>query len=205
MAKKTTKKRVHSGKSSARASKKVVRRQQGKKKSGSSAPTAKAGSGAKRWSDMVSWSHGMLSALLKDWPQDKWTFQNAPSDGHALWQMGHLAMTYAWVENSLVGTKPEFPERYNALFGFGSKPVDNPALYPSVAEVRSAMERGWERVAKITGAMKESDLAKAPAGDTGGMAKDKGEMVRLLVWHEGWHQGQLSSLRKALGLPGVLG
>lgn len=205
MAKKTTKKRVHSGKGAGRSARKVVRRQQSKKKSsGATAGKSGSGGGAKAMIDGIMWSHGMLGALLNGWPSDRWTYQSAPTDGHALWQVGHLACVYDWFANLLDGQKGNVPEAYNAMFGYGSKPTPDASAYPNVDSVRGVHEGAWERLSKVLSKMKDEDLAKACAGDTHGLAKNKGEIVRMIAWHDGWHQGQVSNLRKALGLPGVM-
>ena len=39
---------------------------------------------------------------------------------------------------------------------------------------------------------------------TGGFADDGTDLCMKLCWHEGWHVGQIATLRRALGLPGVM-
>jgi hypothetical protein len=204
MAKKTSKKRVHSGKGEGRAAPKVVRRQTSKKKGGSKGTTAGSAAMAGAMFASLEWCHGMLGALLKDWPADKLTYQSSPTDGHALWTIGHLATGYSWFAGLLDGQTAELPETYNALFGYGSKPTGDASAYPSRAEVQAVHEKAWQRVLDAAKKLKDADLAKPPAMDSHGLAKSKLEVIRLICWHDGWHQGQVSSLRKAIGLPGVM-
>jgi hypothetical protein len=39
---------------------------------------------------------------------------------------------------------------------------------------------------------------------THGFADTKMDLLYKLAWHDGWHLGQLTTLRKFLGLPGLL-
>ena len=204
MAKKSSKKRVHSGKSAGRAARKVVRRQTSKKKGAAGDSPASHSALAAQMLESLTWCHGMLGALLKDWPADKLTYQSAPTDNHALWTIGHLATGYSWFASLLDGKLADVPESYNTLFGYGSKPTGDASAYPSLEDVRAVQEKAWERVIDAAKKLKDADLAKPPAMDSHGLAKTKLDVIRLICWHDGWHQGQVSSLRKALGLPGVM-
>jgi hypothetical protein len=53
--------------------------------------------------------------------------------------------------------------------------------------------------------MTESEAFMPCVGDSHGLASNRIEVIDRNAWHEGWHSGQLSSLRKALGLPGIMG
>ena len=159
---------------------------------------------AKRGLALVNWAHGTTAALLSDWPEDKLTFQPSPHDNHALWTIGHLATTYQWLASLLDGVWTPLPENYNALFGMGSKPVPDAAAYPPAAEVRANFDRMYQRFADLAARIRPADAAKPTVGNSHGFCRDRADVLDKAAWHEGWHSGQLSALRRALGLKGIM-
>jgi hypothetical protein len=159
---------------------------------------------AKRGLELVNWAHGTTIALLADWPPDKLTFQPSSHDNHALWTIGHLATTYQWLASLLDGTWAPLPDNYNALFGMGSKPLPDAAAYPPVSEVRSHLDRMYGRFAELAARIRPADAGKPTVGDSHGFCRDRADVLYKAAWHEGWHSGQLSSLRRALGLKSIM-
>ncbi|MBX3401773.1 MAG: DinB family protein [Phycisphaeraceae bacterium] len=159
---------------------------------------------AKRGLDLVNWAHGTTIALLADWPADKLTFQPSPHDNHALWTIGHLATTYQWLASLLDGTWAPLPDNYNAMFGMGSKPVPDAAAYPPMSEVRSHFDRAYERFVDLAARIRSADASKPTIGNSHGFCRDRADVLDKAAWHEGWHSGQLSSLRRALGLKSIM-
>jgi hypothetical protein len=141
--------------------------------------------------------------MLKGIPEDKLTFQPSPTDNHALWVMGHLAGTDAWMISTLSIPGAHVPESIVKAFGSGTKP--SATGNPPAGEVRKAYSDsrtavlGWLREAP------DSSLSLDLTQKTGGFASDPIDAMFKLAWHEGWHMGQVANVRKALGLPNVVG
>jgi hypothetical protein len=159
---------------------------------------------ARRALQLFTFAHDSTTALLADWPEDKLTFQPSPTDNHALWTIGHLAATYQWFATLLDGTRAPLPDNYYTLFGTGSKPVADPAAYPPAAEVRAHFNRAYQRFVDLAARIRPADAAKPTIGDSHGFCRDRADVLDKAAWHEGWHAGQLSSLRRALGLKGII-
>ncbi|MBL8763269.1 MAG: DinB family protein [Phycisphaerae bacterium] len=151
------------------------------------------------------WVRTITEGTLKDWPADKFCFQRTPEDNHALWVMAHLAMTDAWIAGEVGAPGASTPESWQALFGMGSKPGSDAKAYPSAAEVRKSMDANRAAVLKWLETAPEAALAVSLKEKTGGFANDVIDAFLKLAWHEGWHVGQVATLRKALGLPKVMG
>jgi uncharacterized damage-inducible protein DinB len=147
----------------------------------------------------------VLTDVVKSIPEDKATWQGAPTDNHLIWTLGHLAQSNQWFANLLDGKPNTTPEGYEALFGYKSAPVNDPAAYPPLAEVRQAFEETFARLVAAAEATADELLSQPTVTDSGGFAKDRLHVLELVAWHEGWHAGQLSSLRRAPGLPPGLG
>lgn len=158
----------------------------------------------KRGIEMLNFAHGMTTALLADWPTDKLTHQSVPTDNHALWTIGHLAMTYSWFASLLDGHMTPMPDSYNPLFGMGSKPVADPTIYPPMGEVRHHFDSAYARFIELAAKIKPADATKPTVGNAHGFCKDRADVLDKAAWHEGWHAGQLSSLRRVLGLKSVM-
>ncbi len=149
-------------------------------------------------------AHGSVAKMFEGFPEDKATFQTSPTDNHLIWHIGHLAETYAWFASALDGKPVGSNEASNALFGMGSKPLPDPKAYPSIAALRARFDANWNRLMAAAEALDDADAAKAPLAESGGFLRDRLDVVEKAAWHDGWHAGQISGLRKALGLKGVL-
>lgn len=165
---------------------------------------APAANPAKRGLELMNWTHNFTNLLLADWPHDKLTYQCAATDNHALWTMGHLSTTYSWLASLLDGHMTPLPESYNTLFGMGSKPVADPSIYPPMGEVRHNFDTTYARFIGLAAKIKPADAAKPTVGNSHGFAKDRADVLDKAAWHEGWHSGQLSTLRRVIGLKGVM-
>jgi hypothetical protein len=152
--------------------------------------------------EFLEFCHGMVVKATV-WPADQLTAQAAGQPNHCLWTLGHLATTYDWASGLLDGKGSQIPETYNALFGMGSTPNPDVKAYPPAAEVRSAFERSYERLRAAAATLTPVQQGESLKEATGGFANTKMDMVHKMAWHDGWHLGQLTTLRKFLGLPGL--
>lgn len=155
--------------------------------------------------NVLKFSRKVSTDLVKDFPEDKFTWQASPADNHAAWALMHIAMTDAWYAG-LVGAKgTSVPEGWDKLVGPGSKPVNEPKKYPKPAEAKRVFEENRAAVLNWLEGASDKDLALQLGEKTGGFMLDPIDGALKLSWHEGWHMGQVATCRKALGLPPVLG
>ena len=147
----------------------------------------------------------MTTELIKTFPEGKATHQPAPTDNHLLWNIGHLANTYQWATGLISGEKGSCPESFNPLFGGKSKPTPDAKTYPSLTEVKKHFDAEYNRFVTVAEKLPDAELSKSIADKTGGFAKDGVDLINKMAWHDGWHSGQISSLRRSLNLPPVMG
>ncbi len=147
-------------------------------------------------------AHQMTASLAKDFTDEQACHQPSATDNHLVWSLGHLAATYAWMLSTM-NHKGGVPESFNTHFGWGSKPAVKGKDCPALSEVRAQFESEFERFVTTIEGMSEAQLAQPLTGTT--FAKDALEMVDRAAWHEGWHAGQIASLRRHLAMPGVMG
>ncbi|MEI7656540.1 MAG: DinB family protein [Phycisphaerae bacterium] len=148
-------------------------------------------------------AHGMINKFAEGFAPEQVVAQAGACPNHLLWTLGHLASSASWTHGMITGASPIVPEGYHALFGMGSKPIGDAALYPSFDEVRQAYEATFQRIVDAVARLDDQDLLTPPEQESGGFITDKLDALNKLAWHEGWHLGQLSDLRRGLGLPHV--
>lgn len=143
-------------------------------------------------------------ALVADVPPEAMQLQVAPDERHPAWLLGHLLLADTYLL-SLLTVQPltdEFPlllERY----GPSSAPTAQ-ARYDAKHELIDRLNRANAvRVARVH-AMTDRDLAR-PLDDAllAQVQPAMGHHLQGLVFHEGYHSGQLSSWRKTHGFAAV--
>lgn len=145
------------------------------------------------------WSRKTVLDLLGGFPPDRMLYRPGPADCHALWIMGHIALSDAWILNMITGDKKTLGEEWRA-FGYQTDLTENACDYPPLDEVREQLGHQRERLLTWLAGASEADLF-APLDDGGiGFAATPLEAINKEIWHEGWHSGQLSTLRRAVGL-----
>lgn len=198
------KKKVHAARKSAGKSTKKSPKSAGRSRVKVGAPANSPAAVKAAAVALLTWVHGTTEALVKSIPTDKSTFQPSACDNHMLWTVGHLASAYSWFASLIDGKTAPIPDSFDKLFGSKSKPCDDCAAYPPLDEVRKVYSAAYQRLADAVSGLKPADLHKPPAAEAHGFATSRLDAVYKAVWHEGWHSGQLSSLRRALGLPPMM-
>ncbi|MFG0284355.1 MAG: DinB family protein [Phycisphaerales bacterium JB039] len=149
-------------------------------------------------------AHEAIVRLVDDFPPEQAAFQACPTDNHLLWQLGHVALDYRWFAAAIDGAPTGTTEQEAALFGPGSRPAPDAGAYPPLAQLRARLDESWQRLGAAAEGLRDQDAAQPPRADTGGLLTDRLDAVEKAAWHSGWHAGQISGLRRALGLGPVL-
>ncbi|MBU0641554.1 MAG: DinB family protein [Planctomycetes bacterium] len=139
--------------------------------------------------------------LLEEIPADKACHQIFPGANHALWIVGHLAAGENSFLTSLAGVTTDFPAEWNDLFATGSTPHPDPGKYPTLTEVRAQLDRRREELIRWFKDMSDEQLAAPLPAEYEAFARNHAALLPSIAWHEGLHAGQLTVIRKALGLP----
>jgi uncharacterized damage-inducible protein DinB len=157
-------------------------------------PILDAGLGA------LAFSRQSLLTLAEDIPHDKLTYQPFPGANHALWILGHLANSDDFFLAELAKKpSPKF-EQTKPVFSSGSKPTPKLSDYPPIEEVKSYLSSAREGLISWFKSMPPSQLAAPLPDDWKPFAPTYGALMFAIAWHEGMHTGQLTAIRKSLGL-----
>ena len=124
---------------------------------------------------------------------------------HALWVLGHLACTDNYFLTSLGQREAVIEESWNKLFGMGANPIADPTAYPSLGEIKAGLQRTRDALIDWLGSLDEQQLAAPLPDELLGFAPTFAAVAGSIAWHEGFHAGQLSAIRRSLGLPRLFG
>lgn len=148
----------------------------------------------------LEFARGFSKGLIDETPADKWLQAPGAAANHVLWNVGHLGVSHHWVRSQIDATVTPRDEKWRKLFGGGSTPTNDAAVYPKIADVRSYYEAQWDAVLAQLDAISDAELAAPVSEDAAYLAKNKLGLFSFIAWHEGLHAGQIAMARKAAGL-----
>ncbi|HUU85887.1 MAG TPA: DinB family protein [Phycisphaerae bacterium] len=154
---------------------------------------------------IITFARRMTEQLLEDIPEEQLLHQPVSAGNHALWVMGHLATTDDALAGLYDGGQPVLPQSYNELFGMGSKPTHDAGAYPPIAEVREHLGATRKRLLDGASAADDAALSVALPEELEGFAPDRVGLLISLAWHEGLHAGQITMVRRSLGIGPKMG
>jgi hypothetical protein len=116
------------------------------------------------------------------------------------WLVGHLVRSRARLLTAL--GKP-FDTGWGDAFARGSAVEDRATSVP-LGEITGMMNAVNAELYPQMESLRDHDLAK-PASGPVPLIKTVADLATFLTMHESYHVGQLAYIRKALGLPGLIG
>ncbi len=150
-------------------------------------------------------SRGSVLRLIKDIPADQLCAQPGPSHNHVMWIVGHIACTDDYFLNQFAGRDLALPESWHRMFAGGSTPTSDASRYPPWNEVKQAFRERREALTAWLTDMTESQLDEPTPTRWQPYALTMRDVAHFAAWHEGYHAGQISTLRPAFGLGPAFG
>lgn len=152
----------------------------------------------------------LLGRYLKGFSDADHTKQAMHLPNHVAWNLGHLALTMHRVAEKLdakplpsadflsQGTPKGDTQRFSPeAVGYGSAPTDDPTVYPPLARCVQVLENACERLAGAARAASDQQLAAETPWGPQGMTTPTYLLVARMAFHNGFHCGQISDLRRA--------
>lgn len=140
-----------------------------------------------------------LLALIEDVPAERLVHPPTPNGNHALWILGHLVWTDDFFLSGLSGSASLCSPHFVEQFGMGSTPVYRADAYPPLAELRTRAARHREGLEAYFRSLPDTRLNEA-LPEKYAFAANYMSLPGVLAWHEGMHTGQLTVVRRSLGL-----
>jgi len=148
----------------------------------------------------ITMAQDALLQFIADIPADKLTWAPVPGGNHALWVVGHLVWTNGLILAALGGPGGLVPDDYTARCGAGSQPTPDAAAYPSLDELTALLRKTDETLGTWYRALSDEQLVAPVPENLRGFAPTRTGLLGALAWHMGLHAGQVTVIRKALGL-----
>ncbi len=139
----------------------------------------------------------MTLGLVEHIPHEQWTLQPVPGMNHVSWTLMHLLIAEDWGPTALGDPRRPWGEIYDVLVGRG--PV--PDGWPEPDAILAALEASHARFLHALSGISDADLDRETSGAIAEYAPTLGTVLDSHIWHEGFHCGQLSVIRKSLALP----
>lgn len=145
------------------------------------------------------------NGLVKDVPEERMAEQPHGVPNHPAWVIGHLAATNDFFLKVALGQPTTLPESWGKLFGPGSSPTTDRAIYPAKAELLDALVKTCERLSAALQTVSEEELNQPnPVEKMASRFPTKGDVLAFIATsHAAMHLGQVSSWRRAAGLGSV--
>jgi len=156
----------------------------------------------------------LFSRFLAGFDDTNRTAQAPHLPNHAAWTLAHLALylnrgaerfdNLPLPEADFAKDRGAAPERFDTESGcFGSTPADEPDRYPPFARCVEIFDNALARFADAVGDLTDNQLDAETSWGSGTITME--DLVIRLTAHTALHAGQLTDLRRALGMPGVIG
>ncbi|MCL4741648.1 MAG: DinB family protein [Phycisphaerales bacterium] len=160
----------------------------------------------------------LFTRFLAGFDASNGTRQAPGLPNHCVWTLGHCALTLHRASDRVAGhddprplpasdfvaVQPRPPGAfYTESVAFASTPRDDPSMYPSVERAREIFEFACERLASEVERASEAQLDRPTAW--GPTPVPVADLITRMIVHNGAHAGQLTDLRRALGMTRVVG
>ena len=124
-----------------------------------------------------------------------------PQTNGMLWIFAHMVATRA---NILKLLGDNFDTGWGEMFGRGAALQDTSG-YPTREKIDEVSREVNRRLYTALGRLTDADVSKPASRAFTNAVQTLGDQVAFLAMHDTYHVGQLAYVRKALGLPGVVG
>ena len=155
----------------------------------------------KNISGMFRFNTDIISKAIADVQPEDWFRAPGDDSNHLMWLLGHVVVHRGQVLKNL---GVDWNSSWASLFAPGSQRVDE-TQYPTVAEMRAA----WDEISQqLKAALRETSpdvLTKPAPNGPPSFDKQLSGTVAFYAFHDTYHTGQVSFLRKWLGYGQTIG
>ena len=152
----------------------------------------------------------LTARYLAGFTDDDRTRQAENLPNHVAWNLGHLALTMHRIAEKIdgkpipasdIGPAGTASVYANEAVAFGSKPAGDTAAYPPLARCIEIYNNACDRLAGAVRAAPDAKLTEVVKW--GAFEFPLHAMVSRMVFHNGFHTGQIADLRPAFGFKSI--
>ncbi len=161
----------------------------------------------------------LFTRFLNGFNNENRTHQAPGIPNHAAWTLGHLALYHHRATDRLLGHddpqplpaadfiegngRSGTPDRIDSeSVCYGSVPVDDPSMYPAYDRLLDIHQRAWSRLIETTRSADSAMLDRRVPWGNAPFPADA--LVVRMMMHMGTHAGQITDLRRGLGMPSAI-
>jgi uncharacterized damage-inducible protein DinB len=155
--------------------------------------------------DAFAASRKIIAGMLDGVPAEQFCHQPYPGANHALWTMGHLATVDQYFLKKLDARPETRFDEFRKMFFMKSTPQPSLSDYPPVPEVRAYFDQSRLELLDWLRSLDDDQLERPLPEPFHSFQPNLTLLFGHLSWHEGFHAGQLSVIRKSLGVTPMFG
>lgn len=146
-------------------------------------------------------------AVGTDLTDDQLVFTVGSSTSNIAWLVGHLAFSFDGLLGTALGLPPSMSPEQLEQFNEGDTPSTDPSDYPPVDELLAAAAAAVRKATDHLETLDDEVLAQPlPEGHpVAARFSSIGILLNALIFHTGYHTGQITLLRRAQGLAADIG
>lgn len=152
----------------------------------------------------IKWSREYIGMLVQGMTDEQLMHRAGSNGNHAIWILGHLAVSDDQILAALTGTESKLSETLTKQFIGGSEPSDNRSDYPSRESLLATMQQTHERFIDWVESLDEESMNKAAPEFLQPFAPDAISTAFSVSAHDLCHAGQISTARASLGIPRMM-
>ena len=152
----------------------------------------------------IQFSQMVMGALLEDLSDDDLFVRTSPDANHVAHQLGHLiSAERSMIEGLCPGSCPALPEGFDKAHSKETARSDSRDGMCTKTEYATLYQKQRDATIKALEALPEADLDKPAPESLQKICPNVGAVFALQPWHQGWHMGQVTALRRHLKKPVV--
>jgi hypothetical protein len=157
--------------------------------------------------DMFKYTTDHSWKAAEKFPADKRFVQLKPGKGHALWQLGHMALsldtiTNVWVMNGKGILPADWMPKFAPDVMGGAAPHGDAKGYPSWDEIMANYKKVAAQTIELVGSLNDEDLGGELRGPVPPQARSFfgkiGGSLMAMAMHDSHHEGQLALIKGAI-------
>ncbi len=146
-------------------------------------------------------SENLVAMFLKDLSDADLLVRPVPNANHIAWQLGHLILADAHMQQTLGGKPYELPAGFAAQHDKATASIDPPQGFAAKEAYFDLLHKVRARTIDTVANMTDADIDKPNDGPMAAMAPTKGKLALLAATHWVMHLGQFTVVRRKLGKP----
>ncbi|MEO1717004.1 MAG: DinB family protein [Planctomycetota bacterium] len=154
---------------------------------------------------LMDFSRQATTGFLAGFEGDAFVKRFTADGSHAAYIVGHITFTDDTTLNMLAGDAHTLSEAEQKLFGGGATISETLTDYPPQAELIEKMHAVRAKLVDYFKGLSPAEIIAPVEGPLAQFGDTRAKLMTSIAWHEGFHGGQLSVIRRQLGLPRVFG